>query len=58
MKRLLPESAPPHLRWVIERAKDANHQTTPLAAIPAALMHLFREGQGPLMLRRTSALLT
>jgi predicted alpha/beta superfamily hydrolase len=41
MKQLLRERAPQTLRWVIERARGANHQETPLMAIPAALHELF-----------------
>jgi uncharacterized protein len=41
MKQLLTEQAPNGLRWVIERARGANHQETPLMALPSALNELF-----------------
>lgn len=41
MKELLTERAPKGLRWVIEHARGANHQQTPLLALPAALNQLF-----------------
>jgi predicted alpha/beta superfamily hydrolase len=41
MSQILRERAPKNLRWVVERARGANHQETPLMAIPAALSELF-----------------
>lgn len=47
MRQLLTEQAPKGLRWVIERAPGANHQETPVLALPAALKHLFAAGGSP-----------
>jgi predicted alpha/beta superfamily hydrolase len=41
MKALLTDSAPSGLRWTIERARAADHQQTPLLALPAALHRYF-----------------
>ncbi len=42
MKALLTADAPPGLRWTIERAHAAEHQQTPLLALPSALYHYFK----------------
>jgi predicted alpha/beta superfamily hydrolase len=41
MQALLTADAPAGLRWTIERARAADHQQTPLAALPSALYHYF-----------------
>lgn len=41
VQQLLTEKAPTKLRWVIERSRGADHQTTPLLAIPSALQEFF-----------------
>lgn len=41
MKTLLTQDAPKGLRWTIERARAADHQQTPLAALPSALREYF-----------------
>jgi hypothetical protein len=41
MKTLLTSEAPKGLRWVIERARAADHQQTPLIALPSALHEYF-----------------
>ncbi|HUR56570.1 MAG TPA: alpha/beta hydrolase-fold protein [Opitutaceae bacterium] len=43
MLALVREQAPGGLRWLIERAPGADHQETPLAAIPGALQGFFRD---------------
>jgi uncharacterized protein len=43
MSQLLRERAPRDLSWIIERARGANHQETPLMALPAALQEFFRD---------------
>jgi predicted alpha/beta superfamily hydrolase len=46
MHELLAAAAPKGLRWTIERAPGADHQTTPALAFPAALQWLFLEEEG------------
>jgi predicted alpha/beta superfamily hydrolase len=41
MKALLTNEAPKGLVWTIERARAADHQQTPIAALPAALYEYF-----------------
>lgn len=41
MQKLLPEVAPARLRRHIERARGADHQTTPTVALPSALEKLY-----------------
>ena len=41
MKALLASDAPRGLRWTIERARAANHQQTPIIALPSALHEYF-----------------
>jgi predicted alpha/beta superfamily hydrolase len=41
MKTLLLSKAPRGLRWTIERARAADHQLTPLIALPSALYEFF-----------------
>ena len=41
MRQLLAEVAPAGLRWVVERAPNADHQETPLLAIEPALRAFF-----------------
>jgi hypothetical protein len=41
MKALLSNQAPKGLRWAIERARDADHQQTPIIALPSALYEYF-----------------
>lgn len=41
MRELLSDAAPKGLRWTIERARGADHQETPLRALPAALFDYF-----------------
>jgi predicted alpha/beta superfamily hydrolase len=41
MKALLANEAPKGLRWTIERARAADHQQTPLIALPSALHEFF-----------------
>jgi hypothetical protein len=41
MKRLLLSKAPRGLRWTIERARAADHQLTPIVALPSALDDCF-----------------
>lgn len=41
MRDLLRATAPVGLRWTIERARGADHQQTPLLALPAALAGYF-----------------
>ena len=43
MRELLQHVAPKGLRWVVERARGANHQDTPLRAVPAALYESFQD---------------
>jgi len=45
MKALLAKEAPAGLRWTIERARAANHQQTPLIALPSALHEYFAGAQ-------------
>lgn len=45
MKALLTTEAPTGLRWVIERARAANHQQTPIIALPSALYEYFGGAQ-------------
>jgi predicted alpha/beta superfamily hydrolase len=47
MEALLRERAPAGLRWTIEQAPGADHQATPLAAIPRALEAAFAPGRDP-----------
>lgn len=41
MKRLLTGRAPKGLRWTLERARAADHQETPIMALPSALYQFF-----------------
>jgi predicted alpha/beta superfamily hydrolase len=41
MKLLLTSEAPKGLRWTIERARAADHQLTPIIALPSALYEYF-----------------
>jgi predicted alpha/beta superfamily hydrolase len=41
MKTLLTQEGPKGLRWTIERARAADHQQTPLNALPSALREYF-----------------
>jgi predicted alpha/beta superfamily hydrolase len=41
MKALLTSKAPKGLRWTIERARAADHQQTPVIALPSALYECF-----------------
>jgi predicted alpha/beta superfamily hydrolase len=41
MKTLLTSKAPKGLRWTIERARAADHQQTPIIALPSALYEFF-----------------
>lgn len=41
MKTLLTSEAPPGLLWTIERARAADHQQTPIIALPSALYAYF-----------------
>ncbi len=41
MRELLREAAPPGLRWTVARARHADHQQTPLTALPEALLDYF-----------------
>jgi predicted alpha/beta superfamily hydrolase len=47
MEALLRERAPAGLKWLIESAPGADHQATPLAAIPRALEAAFTPGRDP-----------
>jgi predicted alpha/beta superfamily hydrolase len=55
MKMLLTSQAPPALRWTVERARAADHQQTPIIALPAALYEYFAGGPAlnPLPKNRT-----
>ena len=44
MKSLLTSDAPKGLRWTLHRARGADHQQTPVLALPAALFEFFRPG--------------
>ena len=60
MKALLTADAPKGLRWTIERARAADHQLTPIIALPSALHEYFADGRSSLtpsnrMARITSA---
>ena len=43
MKALLTSEAPKGLRWTIERARAADHQQTPIIALPSALQEYFAD---------------
>jgi predicted alpha/beta superfamily hydrolase len=45
MKALLTTDAPSGLRWVVERARAADHQQTQIIALPSALYEYFRGAQ-------------
>jgi predicted alpha/beta superfamily hydrolase len=45
MKTLLTSKAPRGLRWTIERARAADHQQTPIIALPSALYEFFAGGR-------------
>ena len=45
MKALLTADAPQGLRWMIERARAADHQQTPIIALPSALYEYFAGAQ-------------
>jgi predicted alpha/beta superfamily hydrolase len=42
MKAVLTKEAPKGLRWTIERARAADHQQTPILALPSALREYFQ----------------
>lgn len=48
MRDLLSAAAPDGLRWTIERARGADHQQTPVLALPAALFDYFSHDEGGL----------
>jgi hypothetical protein len=54
MKQLLTEQAPRGLSWVVERARGADHQQTPVLALPSALRELFVHQATPVSGNRTS----
>ena len=56
MVALLQERSPKGLRWVAERAAGADHQATPLLALPAAFTEYFatQKGRGVTQPVRTS----
>jgi len=57
VKAVLTSSAPNGLRWTIERARGADHQTTPLIALPSALYDYFaapRTAVSPSPVNRTA----
>jgi predicted alpha/beta superfamily hydrolase len=41
MKGLLTRKAPKGMRWTLERARAADHQQTPIIALPSALVEFF-----------------
>ena len=41
MTALLEKRSPPGLRWIVERAAGADHQDTPILALPAAFTEYF-----------------
>lgn len=45
MKALLTTGAPRGLRWTIERARAADHQQTPIIALPSALYEYFADAR-------------
>jgi hypothetical protein len=45
MKALLTTDAPRGLRWIIERARAADHQQTPIIALPSALYEYYGGAQ-------------
>jgi predicted alpha/beta superfamily hydrolase len=55
MRALLANGAPKGLRWTIERARAADHQLTPIIALPSALYAYFagRPKIGPIQNNRT-----
>ena len=56
MKALLTKEAPKGLRWTIERARAADHQQTPLTALPSALRDFFSTGLRPAITNRVGRL--
>ena len=48
MKALLTADAPKGLRWTIERARAADHQLTPIIALPSALHEYFADARSSL----------
>lgn len=56
MKALLTTDAPRGLRWIIERARAADHQQTPIIALPSALYEYFAGAQkvSPTLRNRTA----
>jgi predicted alpha/beta superfamily hydrolase len=46
MKELFTKEAPKGLRWTMERARGADHQQTPLLALPAALYEYYAGSKG------------
>ena len=54
MKQLLTEQAPSGLTWVIERVRGADHQQTPVLALPSALRELFADAAVPFSGNRPS----
>lgn len=54
MKTLLAGEAPKGLRWTIERARAADHQQTPLIALPAALYEYFSGNATAVQKNRTA----
>jgi hypothetical protein len=47
MRLLLAGEAPKGLRWTIERARAADHQQTPIIALPSALYDYLAGGPKP-----------
>ncbi|MGC4048486.1 MAG: alpha/beta hydrolase-fold protein [Paludibaculum sp.] len=56
MKALLTNKAPKGLDWTIERARAADHQQTPILALPAALFDYYSSRPKPGGMQRTRRL--